>query len=350
MKRSLILLGAVAATLASCSKSEVVDVNDSKAIGFETFVNKSTRAVGNDEGRTSDNLLEFYVYGGSEQSPNLFTGDKVSRNSTSDPWKYENTKYWFKNRTYKFAAINPGAGANLSANFDYGNNGHMELTATLNGTSQYDLVYGEASKTTQEDLSNVGTVSFSLGHILSKIRILFEKNEDFGTETQLLITNLKLEGANTTQGSGIFSQGVYKYENDWSWTEVTSGSTDAVFTTSTTYTVTDASITGTLPAVEEVGQTFYVIPQTPDQGVKLSFTVQLQEKTEEDTWANVGASQDLSKTIPTGQAAWTSNSIYTYKVKISNAGLPGEDRFAIDFSASVSDWGSKDNQSDVTIE
>lgn len=50
MKRSLILLGAVTATLASCSKSEVVDVNDSQAIGFETFVNKSTRAVTNDEG------------------------------------------------------------------------------------------------------------------------------------------------------------------------------------------------------------------------------------------------------------------------------------------------------------
>lgn len=49
MKRSLILLGAVTATLASCSKSEVVDVNDSQAIGFETFVNKSTRAVTNDE-------------------------------------------------------------------------------------------------------------------------------------------------------------------------------------------------------------------------------------------------------------------------------------------------------------
>ena len=54
MKRSLILLGAVTATLASCSKSEVVDVNDSQAIGFETFVNKSTRAVTNDEGTVTN--------------------------------------------------------------------------------------------------------------------------------------------------------------------------------------------------------------------------------------------------------------------------------------------------------
>ena len=61
MKRSLILLGAVTATLASCSKSEVVDVNDSQAIGFETFVNKSTRAVTNDEGTVTNKLLEVQM-------------------------------------------------------------------------------------------------------------------------------------------------------------------------------------------------------------------------------------------------------------------------------------------------
>ena len=161
MKRSLILLGAVTATLASCSKSEVVDVNDSQAIGFETFVNKSTRAVTNDEGTVTNKLLDFYVYGGSNESQNLFAGDKVYRSSASDPWKYDNTKYWFKNRTYKFAAISPGAGANLSANFGY-SDGHMELTATVDNATanQYDLVYGEATKTTLEDLSSVSTVAF----------------------------------------------------------------------------------------------------------------------------------------------------------------------------------------------
>lgn len=203
MKRSLILLGAVTATLASCSKSEVVDVNDSQAIGFETFVNKSTRAVTNDEGTVTNKLLDFYVYGGSNESQNLFAGDKVYRSSASDPWKYDNTKYWFKNRTYKFAAISPGAGANLSANFGY-SDGHMELTATVDNATanQYDLVYGEATKTTSEDLSSVSTVAFNLGHILSKIRILFEKNNNFGKETQLVITNLTLAGANTSTGSG----------------------------------------------------------------------------------------------------------------------------------------------------
>lgn len=89
-------MDAVTATLASCSKSEVVDVNDSQAIGFETFVNKSTRAVTNDEGTVTNKLLDFYVYGGSNESQNLFAGDKVYRSSASDPWKYDNTKYCLK--------------------------------------------------------------------------------------------------------------------------------------------------------------------------------------------------------------------------------------------------------------
>lgn len=101
------------------------------------------------KGTVTNKLLDFYVYGGSNESQNLFAGDKVYRSSASDPWKYDNTKYWFKNRTYKFAAISPGAGANLSANFGY-SDGHMELTATVDNATanQYDLVYGEATKTT----------------------------------------------------------------------------------------------------------------------------------------------------------------------------------------------------------
>lgn len=191
----------------------------------------------------------------------------------------------------------------------------------------------------------MSTVAFNLGHILSKIRILFEKNSNFGKETQLVITNLTLAGANTSTGSGIFSKGVYKYNNGWIWTKAAEGSADVTFSTSTSYTVTDKSITGET-SVEEVGQTFYVIPQTPDSGVKLSFTVQLQEHNGTD-WENVGSAQTLTKTIATAQATWNSNNIYTYKVKLSETTLPGDDRYAIDFSATVDSWGTDNTPVDV---
>ena len=68
MKTNILLLGAVALTIASCSKNEVVDMapglEQKGAITFENFVGKSTKAV------TENNLdalkeagKGFYVHG-----------------------------------------------------------------------------------------------------------------------------------------------------------------------------------------------------------------------------------------------------------------------------------------------
>ena len=45
MKKNVWLLGVAAAALTSCTQSEVLDVPESKLIGFETHVEKQTRAT-----------------------------------------------------------------------------------------------------------------------------------------------------------------------------------------------------------------------------------------------------------------------------------------------------------------
>ena len=47
MKKNLFLLGLAVAALTSCTNDEVVEMQQptQKAIGFETFVNKGTRAI-----------------------------------------------------------------------------------------------------------------------------------------------------------------------------------------------------------------------------------------------------------------------------------------------------------------
>ena len=342
MKRSLILLGAVAATLASCSKSEVVDVNDSKAIGFETFVNKSTRAVGSDEGRTSDNLLEFYVYGGSDKSPNLFVGEKVSRTSKDDPWKYDNIKYWFAGNNYRFAAIFPGAGTHLTANFSYANGGHMELTATLDNDNQYDLVYAEAGPITPEagTIDQMGAVNFTLGHILSKVRILFEKDGDFGKNTRLQISNIQIQGGNTGEGQGIFGKGKYAYDvNQFKWTRAENAQ-DVTFSPANVE-VGDNAIIGNV--TEQVGQTLYVIPQTPADGIRISFSVQLEENAD-GTWTKVGNLQTKTRTVTVN---WAANNVYTYTFKIGKENFEGV--YPIDFEASVDTWGTENSSEDLEV-
>ena len=41
MKKSLLMLGAAAMMLASCTQNEVMEVAESRAIGFDAFVNNS---------------------------------------------------------------------------------------------------------------------------------------------------------------------------------------------------------------------------------------------------------------------------------------------------------------------
>ena len=59
MKRFLFLGIAATAMFASCTNDEMVEMNPQSAIGFETFVDKSTRAATD---VTEDNLNKFKVW------------------------------------------------------------------------------------------------------------------------------------------------------------------------------------------------------------------------------------------------------------------------------------------------
>ena len=345
MKTNLFLLGMAAAALVGCTKNEVTDISNSKAIGFETFVNNSTKTVEGDAGTTNTNLSEFYVYGGSDQSQNLFNGERVYKGTD---WQYDNIKYWVEGSTYKFAAIYPGANDNnLSVDFDYAS-GHMELLATVDNANQYDLVYAEQGpiEITAENISTQPTVSFALGHILSKLRFVFQKNADFGKNTQLVISNFEVSGANTMAGQGMLGKATYaNTTGTFGWTPAEDAS-NVTFMPNQTYTVTDESIVGSASA--EVGQTFFVIPQSPQGGFTLRFTVQLQEKAtleSGDEWVNIGERHTLSTTIPTAQ--WAANNIYTYTVKLKQANITSA--YPIEFAASVSGWGSSAGGDDIDL-
>ena len=58
MKKSLMMLGAAAMVLASCTQNEVMEVAENRAIQFNTFVDKNTKAVTVDESASN-----FYVIG-----------------------------------------------------------------------------------------------------------------------------------------------------------------------------------------------------------------------------------------------------------------------------------------------
>ena len=112
MKKILIALCAVA-TLASCTKNEVLSY-DKEAIGFDNaFVDNSTRSVEDKSFSTTNMFSDFAVYGFVEGA-SVFNGIKVSKGITNDKlssvWKYEATQYWINAANYDFYAIAPFTG------------------------------------------------------------------------------------------------------------------------------------------------------------------------------------------------------------------------------------------------
>ena len=106
MKKSLLMLGAAVAALASCTNEEVLNVAQNKAISFESFVGKSTKAIGDiDE---NNRLSAFYVFGGYGEDENSVDLTNVFNNTEVDGnGKAETTEYW-NNQYYQFVGYSNG--------------------------------------------------------------------------------------------------------------------------------------------------------------------------------------------------------------------------------------------------
>ena len=119
MKKFFILIMAIATVLNLCSCSnEVIDKPDSKkAIAFS---NIETRGMVNSAGEILNMgvFAQMNLGGETEAGRNdyimLLENEHVSRNDSSAPWTYENTRYWVADRTYHFFAVWPYSGENSS--------------------------------------------------------------------------------------------------------------------------------------------------------------------------------------------------------------------------------------------
>ena len=340
MRKNLVLATLAAAALVGCSKNENAGPNPDQAIRFENFVDNATKLIDGDEGTNNTTLQTIYVHGGKDA--NQFDGEPVTYNSGS--WTYNNLKFWEAGKTYRFAAYGP---TQVDApTFDH-TNGHLTLTATADANNQVDYVYGEAEALDVTDPSTQPTVSFTMKHILSKLRFSFVKGADLGTKTQLVISNLTVTGTTNE----IKSKGTRTYDagaTSWGWA-IADDADDVTFTRTDDITVTDGQNHGTVD-MEKVGQAWYVIPQSVTGGITITFNVQLQQLASDGTtWENVGDAASNSGTIST--ANWEENNVYTYTATVALANIQdgnGDDPWPIEFSASVGNWGPEDSE-DVTL-
>ena len=196
------------AALAACTSEQTIVAPQNEAIGFDTFVDNSTRA----EDITTNNIANFGVYGTVTKGGNsalIFKNTEVTGTKDSG-YTYSPAQYWIAAAEYDFLAFAPYA----ERQWTYTpTNAQVAKTGTFSfnnetAAADQDVVYAYQTKTTENELnaSNTQAVSFTFKHILSKVAFSFTNTFTDGN-TSLSVYNVKINNTAKT-GTMAIANGV----------------------------------------------------------------------------------------------------------------------------------------------
>lgn len=204
MKKVIFALAAVVA-LAACSQEDVIVADKGAAIGFDTFVENSTRSV-YDPSLTATTLQDFAVFGYVEGAV-LLDGVRVAKNGagmdaddyagqTKTEWKYEGTQYWIADANYNFNAVAPKTDGNWTVvKKDADENvvtNATQTTISFTNDGETDLLYAYATALGANEGNK--EVKFNFRHVLSKVKFSFE-NAYNATNATIRVENVKIKDA-----------------------------------------------------------------------------------------------------------------------------------------------------------
>ena len=327
-------LAGVAAILAGCTKTETVEIPDSRAINFSgAYIGNAveTKAQTNPENITDASITEFIVYGGYNGTmTDVFNAESVTGTSGGS-WTYTNTEYWVDGETYDFAAYAPATVSSVATvAADAANNALSFTDFTSNAASQNDLLYATANVPTVTAASQ-GPVTFNFSHALSKIRFTFTNAID----GKLTIENFKFYGMD--------SKGNYAYTTSaMAWNNTgTPIDAQAPFTA----TVSEiAAVNGTATAGD-----FLVIPQAvPAATMTVTFTATLTNNSGDE----IVTDAQVEATLPLLSAGWTAGQCYNYNLEITMEAIdPDGDNKPIVFGdPTVTAWPNEAQDVDEDID
>ena len=217
MKKVIFALAAVVA-LAACSKEQTVVADRGDAIGFDSFIENSTRAIDPSYGTT--NLIEeFYVWGtvkgnAMADAMLLYNGAKVYDTTPEYGVAYgcDQTEYWLPSATYNFVAlaghdsVTPTTG--MPATISYTADGTKDLIYTKEGET---VKTNPQSVPDTDDVNDNKCVAFNFNHLLSKVHFKFT-NASKSDNYKFIIKDIKVSGQYT---SGTYTIGA---ETPWAAT------------------------------------------------------------------------------------------------------------------------------------
>lgn len=307
MKKYLFIAATAAAVLASCTKTETVEVSDAKFIGFDNaWIGKPTKYV---EQVTTANIAEFKVYGGYDGKQE-FTGETVAPNANGE-WTYSPLVPWTDEQTYNFYAY---SGVNVTPTYDYTNGLTFTDVTVNNSTNQTDFVYDEATGISSGAAGTVrDKVQFAFGHLFSMIQ--FTIKSGFPEDVVLQISDLELYGLNSTADFNGTTA------DDWT-------TADNTLTEGNGITFTDGTAQATTAPVDYTDNCV-VLPQTFSANTVLAkFTVTAPVSTSIQT----EVVKEITAVIPAD--TWEKGKCYNYIVTIDGQTL---DFITFD-TPKVTDW------------
>ena len=295
-------LTGVAAILAGCTKTETVEIPDSRAIDFSgAYIGNAveTRAQDNAD-ITTDNIENFIVYGWYDETGDntntAFDGVTVTKGSDGN-WTYTDPRYWIDGMIYNFAAYSPALPQGAAAQADPTNSAISFTGFVSDKENQNDLIFAQVKAPT------AGTkVKFSFTHALSKVHFTFENGIG---DVKLVIEDIAFHG--------VKSKGNYTYTNGaMSW------GTSASEPIAEGDAFTSADITLTSTESTEVTGDFLVIPQSvAADEITISFGITVYEPNDDTT--PLIAKQTLSAKLPAYSGGWLPATCYNYTINIETS-------------------------------
>lgn len=318
---------AVAAMVACSTEDTLVQAPMSDAIGFDTFVDNSTRANDVDINTIKDFGFNVYasVTNSASESGLILTNEKVTYDGA---WSYGNTQYWVAGNTYNFTAFAPAAEAKWKYTPANGTaqNGEIYFDNAAAAANQ-DLVFAYANReVTEAYTSTPESVKFTFGHMLSRVRFSFTNGFQSNGNIKLAVSNVHITDA--------YANGTLEVEDGapaaaWAPANKT---LDVVFG--------DAAAT-IIEGAKQSTEHFYLIPNAESATYTVTFDVTLyQAGVEIDTYSheveltcamNRGMSYDIKTTLTPENTSDDDSVIYPIEFTVTE----------------VEDWA---NYSEVALE
>lgn len=320
MKKLFIMgLAAMGLALTACNSDETVEMAKGKAIGFSSFVDKSTRATD----VTLANLKSMEVYGW-RGDDKIFNAKEVTVDQSGEG-TYSPLQYWEANYIYNFEAIAPKSGEK-GVQFTAAKTGG---TITFANDAQTDLIYAKATETRMP--ANIEAapdkVNFTFKHQLARVKFTFKNTFPANAAAKISVKDVKITNA--------YKNGTIAPATDAKWT-AKDNTLNVSFANPAENAPTD------LVANTGVGETehMYLIPTDKKESYEVTFTVTLDQN-------GVKTNYNHTVTIETTQSIGKS---YNYVAEIGASNInPDSQLYPIEFKATVTPW-EKEKWSDEKLD